>query len=236
MAVDLSLLDPRFQDPLQQFLDMARAKGIELRVVQGLRTPEEQDALYAQGRTAPGPVVTNARGGLSNHNYGLSVDVVPASLIDTENWSPDDPVWNTIGALARQAGLEWGGDWGSPDRPHIQMANADSLRAQGAQGTLSGMAQPTQAQTALPEPVGGQETALSERAPVMPPALSSLALSPAAAVAAQAPQRIAQAVDVTAGLPALNTMDRSQVGEFIRSNYESLSPDQRVALARSIAT
>lgn len=41
-----------------------------------LRTFAEQDAIYAQGRTKPGQIVTYARGGQSYHNYGLAIDIV----------------------------------------------------------------------------------------------------------------------------------------------------------------
>lgn len=43
----------------------------------GFRSGAVQDALYAQGRTTPGPIVTNAKGGQSAHNYGLAIDVYP---------------------------------------------------------------------------------------------------------------------------------------------------------------
>lgn len=46
-------------------------------VTSGLRSSALQDTLYAQGRTAPGSIVTNARGGQSAHNYGLAIDVYP---------------------------------------------------------------------------------------------------------------------------------------------------------------
>ena len=49
--------------------------GIKLRIIQGFRTYAEQDALYAQGRTKKGKKVTNAKGGQSNHNLGLAIDV-----------------------------------------------------------------------------------------------------------------------------------------------------------------
>jgi peptidoglycan LD-endopeptidase CwlK len=52
-------------------------KGYTIEVVQGLRTFAEQDELYKQGRTKPGQVVTKAKGGQSNHNYGLAVDLCP---------------------------------------------------------------------------------------------------------------------------------------------------------------
>ena len=55
--------------PVDDPADLA-AQGVYVRVVQGLRTWTEQDALYAQGRTAPGKVVTNVRGGYSWHCFG----------------------------------------------------------------------------------------------------------------------------------------------------------------------
>ena len=51
-------------------------KGVRLRFSYTFRTFEEQDALYAQGRTKPGSKVTNAKGGQSIHNYGLAFDIV----------------------------------------------------------------------------------------------------------------------------------------------------------------
>ena len=51
-------------------------KGVRLRLSYTFRTHEEQDKLYAQGRTKPGKKVTNAKGGQSIHNYGLALDVV----------------------------------------------------------------------------------------------------------------------------------------------------------------
>ena len=51
-------------------------KGVRLLVVYSGRTFAEQDALYAQGRTKPGKIVTNAKGGQSIHNYFLAWDFV----------------------------------------------------------------------------------------------------------------------------------------------------------------
>ncbi|MPM42905.1 hypothetical protein SDC9_89577 [bioreactor metagenome] len=50
---------------------------IDLRVTDGFRSVEEQDKLYAKGRTALGSIITKARGGCSNHNFGLAIDIVP---------------------------------------------------------------------------------------------------------------------------------------------------------------
>jgi hypothetical protein len=96
-------------------------RGIHIRITDGLRTFAEQDKLYAQGRKTPGKVVTDARGGYSNHNYGLAVDVVPLVNGKVE-WNVSDDIWNAIGEEGRRAGLEWGGDWKKlVDRPHFQL-------------------------------------------------------------------------------------------------------------------
>ncbi|HEX8709517.1 MAG TPA: peptidoglycan-binding protein [Pyrinomonadaceae bacterium] len=96
--------------------------GIQVEVVQGLRTFAEQDALYAQGRTKPGQIVTRARGGQSNHNYGLAVDVVPYTD-GKPNWNAPNSVWVLIGTEAEKLGLQWGGSWKKfIDRPHIQLS------------------------------------------------------------------------------------------------------------------
>jgi hypothetical protein len=87
-----------------------------LRVAQGYRTSAEQDALYSQGRTAPGPVVTWARGGESTHNLGLAVDVF---RIDGRNLFAPSP---TTVEIFKRFGFSWGGDWSPPktDPPHFQ--------------------------------------------------------------------------------------------------------------------
>jgi peptidoglycan L-alanyl-D-glutamate endopeptidase CwlK len=81
------------------------------------RTFEEQAVLYAQGRTAPGKIVTNAQPGQSYHNYGLAFDMV-FKVNGEWSWSGD---WDKLGALAKKYGFEWGGSWARfPDRPHLQ--------------------------------------------------------------------------------------------------------------------
>ncbi|MCM3901395.1 MAG: M15 family metallopeptidase [Pyrinomonadaceae bacterium] len=95
-------------------------KGHTVEVVQGLRTFAEQDELFKQGRTKPGQVVTRARGGQSNHNYGLAVDLCPF-----ENGKPqwnDNAGFVRIGVEAAKLGLDWGGSWKKfIDKPHVQM-------------------------------------------------------------------------------------------------------------------
>ena len=90
----------------------------ELFVVHTLRTYDEQQSLYEQGRTEPGKIVTNARGGSSFHNFGLAMDL-PFEQDGTQHptWSTagdDINDWRLLGAMGEAIGFEWGG---SPSFP-----------------------------------------------------------------------------------------------------------------------
>lgn len=107
---NLGELHPPVRERVQRFIDACRDEGIDLLITSTYRDHESQNALYAQGRTKPGKIVTNAKGGQSFHNHRCAVDVVP--LINGKpNWNTKDPVWPKIGALGKAAGLEWAGDW-----------------------------------------------------------------------------------------------------------------------------
>ncbi len=119
----LAKVHPRLR---QRIVEVARIMvqrnpSIRCVVTSGLRTFEEQEHIYAQGRTRPGPIVSNARPGQSYHNYGLAVDL--ASLKgNTIDWSDTSPNWAIMGAEGQRLGLEWGGAWTSfVDRPHWQL-------------------------------------------------------------------------------------------------------------------
>jgi hypothetical protein len=96
--------------------------GVRLRVIQGFRTFEEQEALYAQGRTAPGAIVTNARGGASNHNFGYAVDVARLTTNDGIDWTRIDA---PIADIASRFNLSWGGTWKFRDYPHFERLPKD---------------------------------------------------------------------------------------------------------------
>ena len=83
-----------------------------------LRTIEEQNALYAIGRTQPGKVVTNAKGGSSFHNYGLAIDF--CLIIDGKASFKVDATWLQIIEIFEQRGWESGHRWKFTDSPHIQ--------------------------------------------------------------------------------------------------------------------
>lgn len=111
----------------RQLIERAYKEGINVIITQGLRTIEEQNALYAQGRTKPGKIVTNARGGYSYHNFGLAFDFAIMKDDGSVSWNVDGK-WRRVGAIGKSLGLEWGGDWKDfKDYPHFQYTFGLSL-------------------------------------------------------------------------------------------------------------
>ena len=116
----LAKVHPKLAKGVTALIAALAAKGHTIEVVQGLRTFAEQDALFKQGRTKPGQIVTKAKGGQSNHNYGLAVDLVP--FVDGKPQWNDNAGFVRIGAEAVKQGLEWGGSWKKfIDKPHVQL-------------------------------------------------------------------------------------------------------------------
>jgi len=94
--------------------------GIHPFITQTLRTFKESDALYAQGRTTKGNIVTNAKAGQSYHNYGLALDFVN-QINGVAKWTIDKN-WMLVVAVFKKHGFVWGGDFKSiPDAPHFEM-------------------------------------------------------------------------------------------------------------------
>lgn len=106
-------LHPLVASKATKLLDLCAESGIDLLITSTYRDHESQDMLYARGRTAPGPRVTNAAGGQSYHNYRVAFDVVPLRL-GKPVWSTkgeDLLLWQHIGRLGELVGLEWAGRW-----------------------------------------------------------------------------------------------------------------------------
>lgn len=101
---------PHVKQRVEAFLKAADNAGIDLLVTSTYRDNESQNALFAQGRTTSGKVVTNARAGESFHNYRCAVDVVPI-VNGKPVWDTKFQIWQTIGKLGKESGLEWAGDW-----------------------------------------------------------------------------------------------------------------------------
>lgn len=120
-----------------RFLELVEREGLDVLVTCTWRSPAEQAALYAQGRTAPGKVVTRARPGQSMHNCtvqghpaSLAFDVVPLRH-GKPVWATKDPLWLEVGQLGEEAGLAWAGRWKTfREYPHFQ--HPEAKRLQGA--------------------------------------------------------------------------------------------------------
>ena len=126
---NISTLHPAVQPRAREFMLLALAlaakHGLLVRIISGLRSYAEQDALYAKGRTAQGPKVTNARAGHSNHNFGTAWDI---GLFKGKAYLAASPIYREIGIAARSLGLTWGGDFRSfPDTPHYEVPTGHTL-------------------------------------------------------------------------------------------------------------
>jgi peptidoglycan L-alanyl-D-glutamate endopeptidase CwlK len=115
----IATLLPEVRPLARALVHKAAAMGIQIRIISGFRTYEAQAALYAQGRTSPGRVVTNARPGYSNHNFGIAFDV---GVFEGSRYLGESPTYKAVGALGMDIGLEWGGSWKTlVDEPHFQL-------------------------------------------------------------------------------------------------------------------
>ena len=110
------------RDRITRFINAIEALGLTPRISQGLRTIQEQNELYAQGRTKKGNIVTNAKGGESWHNFGVAIDLC---FINTDG-SIDFNVPDRVGNMAKEFKLEWGAKWSFPDKPHFQLEGLPS--------------------------------------------------------------------------------------------------------------
>lgn len=91
------------------FVAACKAQGIDILIYSTLRDNESQNELYAQGRTKPGKIVTNAKAGESYHNYGCAFDFVP--LVHGKPAWDDKTLYTRCGNIAESVGLEWAGRW-----------------------------------------------------------------------------------------------------------------------------
>ena len=115
----IATLLPEVQPFARALVHKAKANGVTIKILSGLRTYDEQNALYAQGRTAPGNKITNAKGGFSNHNFGIAFDI---GVFEGAKYLGDSPKYKAVGVLGMELGLEWGGNWKTfVDQPHYQL-------------------------------------------------------------------------------------------------------------------
>ncbi|MUT65250.1 M15 family peptidase [Paenibacillus sp. NEAU-GSW1] len=136
-AAEKPQLHPIVAAKTDKLIAQTASIGITILITDDARSNEEQDALYEQGRTTDGPIVTNVRGGDSYHNYGLAVDFALLTVEDnTVVWDMEydgngngNADWMEVVAIAKKLGFTWGGDWKSfRDYPHLQMDFGYSIK------------------------------------------------------------------------------------------------------------
>lgn len=119
---DRTKLHPKLQKKLKQLEAECAKAGLKIGISECVRTVAEQDALYAQGRTKPGPIVTNAKGSTysSCHMWGIAFDFYRND--GKGAYYDKDGFFTKVGKIGQKLGLEWGGSWKSiVDKPHFQL-------------------------------------------------------------------------------------------------------------------
>jgi peptidoglycan LD-endopeptidase CwlK len=129
-------LHPIVAENRDLLIQRAANKGIKIVITDDFRSAEEQDRLYARGRTEEGSIVTHVEGGESYHNYGLAIDFTLQLDDGTVVWDlkrdgnkNGKSDWMEVVEIAKSQGFEWGGDWaGFKDYPHLEMDFGLSIR------------------------------------------------------------------------------------------------------------
>ncbi|HOL44628.1 MAG TPA: M15 family metallopeptidase [Methanothrix sp.] len=116
---------PELQEKFAAFAVKMAEAGIPFMLTCTLRTQAEQDTLYAQGRTRPGPIVTWTR--KSKHIEGRAFDIAilqdgkPVWDVKVDVNADHIPDYDQAGAIGESVGLKWGGRFKPPDRPHFEV-------------------------------------------------------------------------------------------------------------------
>ena len=125
----IELRERVFRNP--EFISFLNSLGLQvnglhlLGVSSTFRDEASQNALFAQGRTTPGAIVTNARGGFSMHNHKLAFDIF---LNSKGNEWRHHIFFRIVGEEWVKMGGVWGGNWtGFVDRPHFEWSNGLSI-------------------------------------------------------------------------------------------------------------
>lgn len=124
---DLNELHPKVKELAQKLLEECKRQGLNIIVGETYRSVERQDYLYAQGRTRPGNIVTNAKGSSmsSYHQWRLAFDIFQ----NVRGAEYDKVILAKVGAIGQKLGLEWGGSWSSfADIPHFQYTFGLSIK------------------------------------------------------------------------------------------------------------
>lgn len=119
-------LHPQVREIAERLQVECARNGLKIKITDTWRTKAEQDALYAQGRTKPGVIVTGVRYPWSNHNWGVAFDFCRDD--GKKIYENSDGFFEKVGAIGKKLGLYWGGDWPTfKDRPHFESKKPEHL-------------------------------------------------------------------------------------------------------------
>jgi len=122
----LSDLKPKVAALASEFINRCKAQNIDIIITSTYRDHESQNALYAQGRTAPGKKVTNAKAGQSFHNWKVAFDFVP--VVNGKPVWDNDELITKCGEIGESVGLEWAGRWKTfKEKLHLQYTHGLTL-------------------------------------------------------------------------------------------------------------
>ncbi|KJV08064.1 M15 family metallopeptidase [Methylocucumis oryzae] len=123
---ELEQLHPFVEIKCRKFIELCRNNKIDVIITSTYRDFESQTALYAQGRTKPGKIITNAKAGQSFHNFRCAFDFVPVR--DGKAQWNDLKTFQICGEIAESLGLEWAGRWKKfKEMAHCQYTGGLSL-------------------------------------------------------------------------------------------------------------
>lgn len=128
---DVQVLFNKFFDRCRRDIWLLK-RGVTVLLTCTYRSNEEQDRLYAQGRTLPGRIVTNAKAGQSKHNVTTASGAPAAEAFDFVPLRSGKPIWGTegedgkiwerCGAHGEAVGLKWAGRWTRMrEFPHMEV-------------------------------------------------------------------------------------------------------------------
>lgn len=131
----IGAMHPRLAATFAKFQILMNEAGIDFIVTATFRSRQDQAALFEQGRTKPGHIVTNARPGQSAHNV-MVADRPAAAAFDIcilkhgkPDWDAANPDWKKAGAIGVKCGLHWGGNWiHFKEFPHFELPDWESIK------------------------------------------------------------------------------------------------------------
>lgn len=122
----LYTVHPNLQIIARTMINRSKSGKYDLKIISGTRSYKEQDDLYSMGRTTEGSIITNAKGGQSNHNFGLAFDI--GLFDDRGRYLTNEGPYIEVREYSKDMDIEWGGDWKSfKDFPHYQLKTGKSI-------------------------------------------------------------------------------------------------------------